>query len=199
MTHQYFSLVGFTWVHHYQMCFCPFSLQGARGYAPEWHEVFQKHSSGWIKLYGLARDHCSCKYWMLLQELVLLFKNIRILVQPIFVSQIYKLLLFFFLFSRSFLHMTKEPFALRSSSLQSTRSSHPRSLSRQKSTTPTLTRRARSACPSSASRTGSQPQKPARVRRGTRVNVRSLFPFKSRFWQDAGVFVFLFSVNDCKC
>lgn len=136
-------------------------------------------------------DESNCMAWqgiivpvsigLLLPELVLLFKNIRILVQPIFVSQIYKLLLFFFLFSRSFLRTTKEPFALRSSSLQSTRSSHPRSLSRQKSTTPTLTRRVRSACPSSASRTGSQPQKPARVRRGTRVNVRSLFPFKSRF------------------
>lgn len=134
-------------------------------------------------------DESNCMAWqgiivpvsigLLLPELVLLFKNIRILVQPIFVSQIYKLLLF--LFSRSFLRTTKEPFALRSSSLQSTRSSHPRSLSRQKSTTPTLTRRARSACPSSASRTGSQPQKPARVRRGTRVNVRSLFHFKSRF------------------
>ena len=145
-------------------------------------------------------DESNCMTWQgiivpvsigsVLPELLLLFKNVRILVQPIFVSPIYKLLFFCVcVFSRSSLRMTKEPFALRSSSLQSTRSSHPRSLSRQKSTIPTLTRKARSACPSSASRTGSQPQKPARVRPGTRVNVHTLLPFKLRFWHDAGVFL----------
>lgn len=51
-------------------------------------------------------DESNCMAWqgiivpvsigLLLPELVLLFKNIRILVQPIFVSPIYKLLLFFF-------------------------------------------------------------------------------------------------------
>lgn len=53
-------------------------------------------------------DESNCMAWqgiivpvsigLLLPELVLLFKNIRILVQPIFVSPIYKLLLFVFVF-----------------------------------------------------------------------------------------------------
>lgn len=52
-------------------------------------------------------DESNCMAWqgiivpvsigLLLPELMLLFKNIRILVQPIFVSQIYKLLFLFFL------------------------------------------------------------------------------------------------------
>lgn len=73
------------------------------------------------------------------------------------------------------LHTTRALFGLSWFSLRSIPSSPLRLPSRQKSTIPTLMRRARSACRSSVQRTGSQPQKLTRVRRGPVVLMSRLY------------------------
>lgn len=86
----------------------------------------------------------------------------------------------FTLFShRTTLHMTKGRSESRSSSLQNTRSNHPRSRSKRRSTTPTLTRRDRSACLSLVQRTGNQPPKLTKVRCAAVVAVFLKAPHES--------------------
>lgn len=65
---------------------------------------------------------------------------------------------------RTALPMKREPLESSSPSLQTTPSSPQRSRSRQKSTIPTSTKRARCVCPSLALKTGSRPQRLTKVR-----------------------------------
>lgn len=86
----------------------------------------------------------------------------------------------FTLFShRTTLHTTKGRSGSRSSSLQNTLSNHPRSRSKRRSTTPTLTRRDRSACLSLVQRTGNQPPKLTKVRCAAVVAVFLKAPHES--------------------